>query len=317
MKKIIAALCLVLTVVCSSWAAKKEKKLKTAEMDAKEFSLETACKKKWDLVTLRNVMFISSKNPEGNQFNILLIAAPDPRFRNELLWKIPVWKIVVTEEIQGNKSAEEAEKIVDELIEASKPAYFRENPDELNRIMQDKPIYTVQLKINKIVETGYQRYDVDAEIVKVEGGSSLEEIKAKEEAEAKKKAEQEAAYKKQQEEERAAKDEKAKKYVKGYIYHGAEEEAANAKLFANGALEKGHAYLVSGFVISDYSNDWGSVVLSFFRAEDYINVKYIDQKTKGEVVGASKTAFGNFPVTIVVAGGNDITHTPVILGLVK
>ena len=70
MKKIFAALCLMLTVVCSSWAAKKEKKLKTAEMDAKEFSLETACKKKWDLVTLRNVMFTASKNPEGNQFNI-------------------------------------------------------------------------------------------------------------------------------------------------------------------------------------------------------------------------------------------------------
>ncbi|MCR5046493.1 MAG: hypothetical protein K6A42_07935 [Treponema sp.] len=317
MKKIFAALCLMLTVVCSSWAAKKEKKLKTAEMEAKEFSLETACQKKWDLVTLRNVMFITSGEIEGDQLYYVKIGAQDPSFSGFcVLWDIPVWKIDI-KEIRGMKSTEEAEKRMDELIEASKPAYFRDNPDDWARLTVKNPVYTVQIKINKIVILGYRKYDVDVEIVKVEGGPSLEEIKAKEEAEAKKKAEQEAAYKKQQEEERAAKDEKAKKYVKGYIYHGAEEEAANAKLFANGALESGHAYLVSGFVISDYSNDWGSVILSFFRSEDYINVKYIDQKTKGEVVGASKTAFGNFPVTIVVAGGNDITHTPVILGLVK
>ena len=199
--------------------------------------------------------------------------------------------------------------------------YFKKNPDDLARLTVNNPVYTVQLKISNIVERknelGYRLYDCDLEIEKIEGGPSLEELTAKKEAAAKKKAEEDAAYKKQQEEARAAKDEKAKKFVKGYIYHGAEEEAANAKLFANGALEKGHAYLVSGFVISDYSNDWGSVILSFFRAEDYINVKYIDQKTKGEVVGASKTAFGNAPVTIVVAGGDDITHTPVILGLVK
>ena len=129
--------------------------------------------------------------------------------------------------------------------------------------------------------------------------------------------EKKAAEEKAKAEKLAAKDAKAKEIAKRYTYHGIDKATENNRLFANGALEEGHAYYVSDFVISKYSNDAGAVIISLFGGSNDVYVKYVRQKVKGEVVGASKTILGNFPVDIVVTGGNGISHIPIIIGLVE
>lgn len=303
MRKIFAVLFLALAVICSAYA-KKEKKLKTAEMDAEDFYIQDAMKNKWDVVTLHNTMFCIDTNNSSVKMSI--------KGSKSSHNKIVFWDFDGSKLKGSGMSKDEA---TDAWL-ATRPKYFLDNPNDIERLLINKPIYTVQLKINKVERTGYD-LSYDVEIIKMEGGPTLEEVNEMEAAAEKERAEKEAAQKKVDEERRAVIDEKAKKIAKGYVYHGTEEEKSNVQLFANGALETGHAYLVSGVIISNYSNDFVNIILSFFRSEDNIHVKYIDQKTKGEVVGASKTAFGNMPVTIVVTDGDSATHTPVILGLVE
>lgn len=308
MKKTFAILFLVLAVVCSAYA-KKEKKLKIAEMDAEDFYIQDAMKNKWEVVTLHNTVFMLDIYDSSVKMSI---SGAGINGTGDSFHKTVIWEFDKSKFKRAGMSGDE----VDKLMMDSRPKYFLDNPNDFERLLINKPIYTVQLKINKVERTGYD-LNYDVEIIKIEGGPSLEELNEKEAAAEKERAEKEAAQKKADEERRAVIDEKAKKIAKGYVYHGTEEEKSNVQLFANGALETGHAYLVSGVIISNYSNDFVNIILSFFRSEDNIHVKYIDQKTKGEVVGASKTGFGNMPVTIVVAGGDNATHTPVILGLVE
>jgi hypothetical protein len=110
-------------------------------------------------------------------------------------------------------------------------------------------------------------------------------------------------------------DAKGKSLATGYIYHGVDEDSQNRRLFDSGALEVGHAYYISNFVVS--GNGVTGAVNSLFRDPNYQVVDYVSQKVRGEVVGASQTGFGALPVTVVVAGGKDSLHTPVILGLVE
>lgn len=158
----------------------------------------------------------------------------------------------------------------------------------------------------------------------IEGVPSQEQIeadKAAEEAEqlAKKEADKKA---------------KAEKYAKlnaagnalanGYTYHGVEEVEKNCKLFANGALESGHAYYISGFVVK-YGGSMAKIEYGdgfFFSSQsNAVYVDYISQKVKGEVVEAGITdLFGKtieIPITVVVAGGKGYSKTPVILGIIK
>lgn len=87
----------------------------------------------------------------------------------------------------------------------------------------------------------------------------IDEKRAAEEA--KKKAEQlakEEAEKKAEAEKQRALNDKAKQIAKGYVYHGIDEVDRNHKLFNGGALEEGHAYYISGFIVK-YN---GSMALS-------------------------------------------------------
>ena len=65
---------------------------------------------------------------------------------------------------------------------------------------------------------------------------------------AKQKAAEEAE-KKDKAEKRKTLDDKAKALAKGYVYHGIDEDERNCKLFTGGALEEGHAYYISGFIV--------------------------------------------------------------------
>ena len=167
-------------------------------------------------------------------------------------------------------------------------------------------------------------YTTKVTIYNIEGVPSQEQIEAdKEAAEAERIAKEEAD-----------KKAKAEKYAKlnaagnalanGYTYHGVEEVEKNCKLFANGALESGHAYYISGFVVK-YGGSMAKIEYGdgfFFSSQsNAVSVDYISQKVKGEVVEAGITdLFGKtieIPITVVVAGGKGYLKTPVILGIIK
>jgi hypothetical protein len=139
----------------------------------------------------------------------------------------------------------------------------------------------------------------------------------KEAAEAKAKAEREAAIAKA----KAERDEKAKSFAKGYTYHGENEDDRSAILFEGGALEDGHAYYISGFMVESGGSRVGVTTQTFFGRlgdpKSYHFVEYVSQNVKGEVVSAGQTILGTFPVTVVVAGGKPPLRIPVVLGLVE
>lgn len=134
--------------------------------------------------------------------------------------------------------------------------------------------------------------------------------------------------------EEAEKKAKAEKYAKlnaagkalanGYTYHGVEEVEKNCKLFANGALESGHAYYISGFVVK-YGGSMAKIEYGdgfFFSSQsNAVYVDYVNQKVKGEVVEAGVTnLFGQTietPITVIVAGGKSVTKIPVVLGIIE
>jgi hypothetical protein len=157
-------------------------------------------------------------------------------------------------------------------------------------------------------------------IDKIDGLMSIEEAAV---FEIQQKAEREAAEAKAEEERQKALeerqkalDEKAKPLAQGYTYHGAAEVSQSSKLFNSGALEDGHAYYISGFMVGG-GGLTGGVIISIFANPTYHVVEYASQKVKGEVVGASQTIFGTLPVTVVIAGGRPPLRTPVILGLLE
>lgn len=134
--------------------------------------------------------------------------------------------------------------------------------------------------------------------------------------------------------EEAEKKAKAEKYAKlnsagkslanGYTYHGVEEVEKNCKLFVNGALESGHAYYISGFVVK-YGGSMAKIEYGdgfFFSSQsNAVSVDYVNQKVKGEVVDAGVTnLFGQTietPITVIVAGGKGVIKIPVVLGIIE
>jgi hypothetical protein len=168
-------------------------------------------------------------------------------------------------------------------------------------------------------------FDKNLEIYQVDGLMTTEEAaRAKEEAA---RAREEAARAKEEAEAVAkaerikALDEQAKSLTKGYIYHGVNEDEQNTRLFDGGALEDGHAYYISGFMVAGGGSTAGVTTQTFLGRlgdpQNYHMVEYVSQKVKGEVVSAGQTIFGTLPVTVVVAGGKSPLHIPVVLGLVE
>ena len=195
-------------------------------------------------------------------------------------------------------------------------SFIQNNPDFFKRIEFDKK-YTVYIKLKK---ERFFLFFVDTSLVleKIEGLRTVNEIRTE-------KAEKEAAAERAAEEKRIAEDkvraekrkvrnEKASALAKGYVYHGIDESDKNAKLFDGGALEAGHAYYISSYLISA-GGSMGGAIVSLFRDPHYRYVNYISQKVKGEVINAERSIFGD--ISVVVAGGKAPMYIPVILGVVE
>ena len=195
-------------------------------------------------------------------------------------------------------------------------SFIQNNPDFFKRIEFDKK-YTVYIKLKK---ERFFLFFVDTSLVleKIEGLRTVNEIRTE-------KAEKEAAVERAAEEKRIAEDkasaekrkvrnEKASALAKGYVYHGIDESDKNAKLFDGGALEAGHAYYISSYLISA-GGSMGGVIVSLFRDPHYRYENYISQKVKGEVINAERSIFGD--ISVVVAGGKAPLYIPVILGVVE
>ena len=154
---------------------------------------------------------------------------------------------------------------------------------------------------------------IDSDKVAAEAAAAEAERIAKEEAEKKAKAEKYAKL-----------NSAGKSLANGYTYHGVEEVEKNCKLFANGALESGHAYYISGFVVK-YGGSMAKIEYGdgfFFSSQsNAVYVDYVNQKVKGEVVEAGVTnLFGQTietPITVIVAGGKGVTKIPVVLGIIE
>lgn len=189
--------------------------------------------------------------------------------------------------------------------------YLKKNPDFPERIELNRK-YTICLSYiqdgNFI--TGYTFTPV---LDDIENLRTIEEIEEEKAAElAKKQAEKEAKEQKQKELEL-----KAQKIAEGYIYHGFDEAKQNALLFTNGALQPGNAYYIDMFQISNNNSSLAAAPASIFATLQYQYVKYADQKVRGEVTSAAITAIGNWPVKVVVLGGDAPLYTPIVLGLVE
>lgn len=267
------------------------------EVEAKDFSFNTAVKYMWKGVTLKNAaIYMASDNSwikVGSEYgDKITIYNFDPKlFTNDM-------------------SEEEKSKVYKESL----PKWFQENNDLLEKLILNKPYYTIKIALNRKgdpIILGYT-YDRTAELITVEG---IEEAYEKIQAEEKQKAEQQAALEKEKAEKRAAKESKAQEIAKGYNYHGIDEVDNNKRKMRNGTLEVGHAYYISDFVFNKNSNNTGKIIISLFEESKSIYVDYINNDVKDKVLNSGVTFFGNVPVTIIVTGSR--SGNPIIIGLVE
>ena len=199
-------------------------------------------------------------------------------------------------------------------------SFIQDNPDFFERIEFDKK-YTVYIKLKK---ERFFLFFVDTSLIleRIEGLRTVDEIrteKAEKEAAAERAAERAAEEKRIAEEKARAEkrkilNEKASVLAKGYVYHGFDERNQNARLFDGGALEEGHAYYISSYLIYA-GGSMGGAITSLFSDPHYRYVNYISQKVKGEVINAERSIFGD--ISVVVAGGKAPMYIPVILGVVE
>ena len=167
-------------------------------------------------------------------------------------------------------------------------------------------------------------YTTKVTIYNIEGVPSQEQIDSDKAAAEAERIAKEEAEKKAKAEKYAKLNAAGKALANGYTYHGAEEVGKNCKLFANGALESGHAYYISGFIVK-YGGSMAKIEygdgLFFSSQSNAVYVDYISQKVKGEVVEAGViNLLGTTierPLTVIVAGGKGISKTPVVLGIIE
>lgn len=177
--------------------------------------------------------------------------------------------------------------------------------------------------------SGYTPITVN--VYKIEGIPTQEEIDAVIAEQAAEEAAAEAERIAQEEAEKRAKAEKieqlnarGRQLAKGYTFHGIEEDELSCKLFTNGALEPGHAYLISGFVVQ-YGGSYAAIEYGdgffFSSRSSSVIVSYASQQVKAEIINAGVTSLLGqtieTPLTVVVAAGTGYSGTPVVLGLVE
>lgn len=151
-----------------------------------------------------------------------------------------------------------------------------------------------------ILEYEPDRYKFTVE--KIEGLRSKEEVEAAKKAVEEKKVAEEAANRKRL-------DSIGRQIAKGYVYHGIDEKLDNAHLVSSNALQPGHAYYISDFMLlTDKGNNYASISLFWTSYMDFKN-----QKIKGDLVlKASKAKFAD----VIIAGRNDWGN-PIVIGIVE
>lgn len=192
---------------------------------------------------------------------------------------------------------------------------FAERIDAVNNNKKYNGKYTFYIYGN-LEGNAFFGYTTKAILYDIEGIPTQEQIDADIAAEQAEKLAKEQAEKAEKAEKVAKLDAIGKKIAQNYVYHGVNEDAKNSELFDSGALEEGHAYYISTYMVYA-GGEMGGVITSLFGNPNYQYVKYINQKVKGEVVNAGKTIFGNLPISVIVAGGKAPMYIPVILGIVE
>lgn len=192
--------------------------------------------------------------------------------------------------------------------------FCNDNPDFLDQI-EDGKKYTVYLSYMK--EGSFlDGYSYTPILDNVEGLRSIEDINrenhlVEEERLAKEKATKELSEKKKKDLKNILAE-----LSQNYIVHGADEADNNAVLFNNGALEYGHAYYIESFMIKA-GGELGGAVTGLFSMPEYRYIKYVNQSVRGEVTAAGESLFGTKSISVIVAGGKDPAHVPVILNLIE
>lgn len=154
-------------------------------------------------------------------------------------------------------------------------------------------------------------YYITETVHNIEGIPTQKQLDADAAAEEAERIAKEEAAKKAEIERQKKVDAKGKALAKGYIYHGVAEDDRNLKLFDGGALEAGHAYYLSSYMVYA-GGSMGGAIVNWFGYPNYHYVDYASQKIKGEVVSAGKTFAGQLPISVVVAGSK--SGRPVVLG---
>lgn len=179
---------------------------------------------------------------------------------------------------------------------------------------KEQPTFTIKGKLKHIIDDSFHPYKIIInEICDLRTIEEMEAIKQPVIERIEKVKELSAIkFKKIQE----SFDKKGSEIAKGYIYHGYEESDRNQKLLLNNALEKGHAYYITGLSIDEiFSNyaynyeSWSKILngdISYKKSKNfYINFK--NQNLKASIVDLGRTD------VIITAGNNS---SPIVIGII-
>lgn len=203
-------------------------------------------------------------------------------------------------------------KINQLIVDASD--FCRKTPDFFDRLETGRT-YTVYLKVAAEGNFWFG-YTYTPVLENIEGLRTVEEIADENRRKEEKRLAKEKAELELKEQQIKERKNKIEKLAQGYTIHGLDEAGKNALLFNKGALQAGHAYYISDFMIKG-GGELGGAIASIFSSPEYRYIKYISQTVREEVTLAGETLFGTFPVSVVVAGGNPPLNTPVVLGLIE
>lgn len=192
---------------------------------------------------------------------------------------------------------------------------FAERIDAVSNNKKYNGKYTVYI-YGDLEGNAFWGYTAKAILYNIEGIPTQEQIEADIAAQKAEQLAKEEAERKAKEEKNAKLNTIGKRLAQNYKYHGIEEDALNSELFDSGALEEGHAYFISTYMVYA-GGEMGGAVTNISGNPNYQYVKYESQKVKGEVVNAGKSIFGNLPISVVVAGGKAPLYIPVVLGVVE
>lgn len=321
MKKIIIVLLTTIIVadVIMGCASTSEMTLNPAEITYKEISGEEYCKQAGRYNSYNSAEQLGMLYSETTGYKVLnvFIKGGETEELNGLKEKL----LKISAPLSGNEQQVYATDFINRMKQ--KEPDWAERVDAVANNEKYNGHYTLYL-YRKKEGNWFNGYTIKVILYNIEGIPTKAYIEAETAEEERIKAEKKAAEEKAKVEKMNELNQKGKVLAKGYVYHGIDEVSSNCKLFANGALEEGHAYYISGFVVK-YGGSMAKIEygdgLFFSSQSSAVYVDYANQKIKGEVVESGvKSLFGQeieIPLTVVIAAGKGYVHIPVVLGIIK